>query len=67
MDIVEWDRRVLELSSLCHGLVDTDGELRAESLPNLACFDGGADEGVCAGTVRFGLWELGAGCGEFGL
>lgn len=38
MDIVECERRVVELVSLCHGLVDPDADVKTESLANLACF-----------------------------
>jgi hypothetical protein len=47
MDIVECERRVVELVSLCHGLVDPEAEVKTESLANLACFD----RGVAFGRV----------------
>lgn len=55
----------MELESLNHGVVDSDAVVRADSLVNLACFDGGAAvERVCDGTIRFGLLRLGRGSCE---
>lgn len=63
MDIVECERRLVELVSLCHGLVDPDADVKTESLANLACFARGVTLGrVDDGTVRFGLLGLGRGC-----
>jgi hypothetical protein len=66
MDMVENERRVVELVSLCHGLVDPDADVNTESLANLACFDSEGAWGYgCDGTVRFGLFGLGiCGCEE---
>lgn len=45
--------------------MDSDAEVSADSLVNRTCFDRGLTvDGVCDGTVRFGLVELGIGCCE---
>lgn len=59
MDIVAEGGTLVELESLYHGAVDSDADVRADSLVNLACFAKGAPAGrVCDGTVRFGLLGL---------
>lgn len=59
MDIVAEGGTLFELESLYHGMVDSDADVRADSLVNLACFAKGAPAGrVCGGTVRFGLLGL---------
>jgi hypothetical protein len=59
MDIVAEGGTLVEQESLYHGAVDSDADVRADSLVNLACFAKGAPAGrVCGGTVRFGLLGL---------
>ena len=67
-DIVDRELET-ELESLYHGLVDSDTDVRAESLVNLACLDSVSDDDdcgkLCDGTVRFGLLGLGRCCSKF--
>ena len=59
MDIVAEGGTLVELESLYHGAADSDADVRADSLVNLACFAKGAPAGrVCCGTARFGLLGL---------
>ena len=56
MDIVAEPGILVVLESLYHWPVDSDADVRADSLPNLACFVKGGPWGyACEGTVRFGL------------
>jgi hypothetical protein len=62
-DIVAEGGTLVELESLYHGPVDSDADVRAESLVNLANFarENPAErvsERVCDGTVRLGLLGL---------
>ena len=61
MDIVADGGTLFELESLHHWAVDSDTDVEAESLINLACFASGFPDGrVCGGMVRFGLFGLGS-------